>query len=198
MFINFFFHFSNSSQVANNMGITMNDSNLLQQENAHPLSAFSFSFTSQQRLSPKQFETPTRNTIVETNIKGTLIDNIDNTKVAPSPLHGYGLFATAGLEAGTLLCNLDGQLVSWRFHQRNPISQEWNAVIQEYLLVRTFKTKYFAINHSREPNVVLTPDHPVSTLRSKRDIQAGEEILLDYRDQPLPEDYLNGHGKTYL
>jgi len=73
---------------------------------------------------------------------------------------------------------------------------EWNALSVDILLVRALRTKYSYINHSRTPNVKILKES--MTIISIVDILPNDEILLDYRDEPLNERYLNGHGKTYL
>lgn len=137
-----------------------------------------------------------------------IIDNIPFGYIDKSSVHGYGLFAKADLPEGMLLGVLDGQVMPWndydqtlvRIKQHGKLAPElffeWNALSPDTLLVRPLRTKYSFINHSRNPNLVLRgyPLH-VETLRS---IAKGEELFLDYRKEPLSEEYLNGHGSTYL
>lgn len=67
---------------------------------------------------------------------------------------------------------------------------------EDTLLVRPFRTKYSFVNHSRTPNVRIAR-HPLR-LVALRDIAEGEEFLLDYREEPLCREHLEGHGATYL
>ena len=134
----------------------------------------------------------------DTGIEGGVVDNIANTEVLPSPIHGMGLFATCWIPTGIILCNLDGQLVSWDKHCEKPRCSEWNSIEHELLLTRPYQTKYFAINHSRSPNVDLDSKHPISVLFTLVSIEKGQEILLDYRRQSLPESYVEGIGASYL
>ena len=137
------------------------------------------------------------------------IDNISFSYIDRSPIHGFGLFADENIRKGTLLGVLDGQVMAWDHYDRiadyfqkeigqsaGEIFMEWNALSESVLLVRPFRTKYSLINHSRRPNLELhrNPLRVVTT----RDISANEELLLDYRDEPLRNSYLDGHGKTFL
>lgn len=128
-----------------------------------------------------------------------VLDNIAHTRIAPSPIHGLGLFSVNPLPAGTILVILDGQVVPWSVYTSTRLCDEWNALPGERLLVRPYRTRYSFINHSRTPNaaVTLLPTTQVK-LETLRDIRADEEITLDYRNEPLPAEYLATHGRTYL
>jgi SET domain-containing protein len=140
----------------------------------------------------------------EVNLPGRsirfVVDNIRNTEIKKSEIHGYGLFATESIKSGSILCILDGQIVSWSSYDRIAATKpfddyscdllmEWNSLEQDVLLLRPFRTKYSFINHSRKPNVMLNK-HPVITLVSVKDIREGEEITIDYRNEPLNDDYI--------
>lgn len=139
---------------------------------------------------------------------GFVLDNIPDTAILPSALHGLGLFATAPIPASTRLCALDGQVVSYEMYHalmdrldlshsaRDYLFMEWNALPGGMLLARMFRTKYGYINHSRIPNTRLAGNPP--ELWTMQDIAPGEEILLDYRGEALPSAYLHGHGAQYL
>lgn len=137
-----------------------------------------------------------------------VIDNIAYTEIKKSSIHGFGLFASEFILEGTILGVLDGQVMNWDEYD-NICSQislppelnesffmEWNALAEDTLLVRPLRTKYSFINHSRTPNVCL--DRFPLKVVAARNLQPGEELLLDYRCEPLRKEYLNGHGKTYL
>lgn len=145
-------------------------------------------------------ETPASHTQIH-----EVIDNISFTYIAPSTVHGRGLFARQPIAQGTILGTLDGQVMSWdQYHRLRATAPcdipemffEWNALAPDTLLVRPFRTKYSFINHSRTPNVALAR-FPLRVV-ALRGIAQDEELLLDYRKEPLNDEYLNGHGKTYL
>lgn len=125
-----------------------------------------------------------------------VVDNIKKSTISESPIHHLGLFATEAIVPGEVLGFLDGQVVSWRLQQKYGLSYEWNALSDEILLVRPYRTKYSYINHSREPNLELASE-PLRVV-ALRKIQRGEELTLDYRGESLPLDYLEGHGKSFL
>lgn len=130
----------------------------------------------------------------------SIIDNIPVARIGPSHVHGHGLFAQAGIARGDTLVVLDGQCVPWTLYEETKRAEEWNAIPGERVLVRPYRTKYFYINHSRHPNLKAAWEPQSRTVRvvARDDIGAGDELLLDYRDEPLPRDYLEGHGETYL
>jgi SET domain-containing protein len=144
---------------------------------------------------------------INNNSVNFIVDNIDNTMIQKSDIHGYGLFATKSIDKGDVLCILDGQIVSWNSYNdiasTNPFDKfndylfmEWNALDYNVLMVRPFRTKYSFINHSRAPNLTLRRcPYPV-VLLTLHSINAGEELTLDYRNEPLSEKYIN--EVTYL
>ncbi|MBT1074264.1 SET domain-containing protein-lysine N-methyltransferase [Geobacter grbiciae] len=102
---------------------------------------------------------------------------------------------------GTTLTVLDGQHISVAEFRRFNLDYaaahcEWNAVGCGVLLVRPFRTKYGFINHSRRPNLRLERD-PLRIVAAT-EIGKGAELTLDYRNEPLPEEYLLTHGVKYL
>jgi len=128
-----------------------------------------------------------------------LLDNISGTSIQKSSLHGFGLFATEQIKRETILCVLDGQIVSWdsyiKISSEKPFGKfngdlfmEWNALDEETLLIRPYRTKYSFINHSRNPNTVLQR-FPLALL-ALENLQIGEELTLDYRKEPLSQHYL--------
>lgn len=135
-----------------------------------------------------------------------VVDNLPATDIAPSPIHGLGLFARRALAAGEVLGVLDGQRVDWASFEAalqrgvwdDPAGAdpfvEWNALSTEVLLARPLRTKYGFINHSRAPNAELAHD-PLRVV-ALRAIAAGEELTLDYRREPLRQGYLD--KATYL
>ena len=133
----------------------------------------------------------------ETNI----IDNIPNTKIAESAIHGKGLFSNVAIPTGAILAVLDGQLIP--IVRQHIVSAdicsshcEWNAVSKDMLLVRAFRTKYSFINHSLNPNLRLEYN-PLRIVVSS-DLSRDDELTLDYNKEPLPEQYLKLHGRHFL
>lgn len=137
------------------------------------------------------------------NIPQHVLDNIAVGVIAPSNIHGFGLFASRDLPVGALLSVLDGQRVPWEiyrfFHEGSGDAfNEWNALSPVELLVRPFRTKYSFINHSRSPNCKAMAVNGAVVVETLSFIPSGEELTLDYRMEPLPSEYLAGHGATYL
>ncbi len=143
-------------------------------------------------------------------LQENIIDNIPRAYIAPSNIHGFGLFAKVDIVKSDILCILDGQIVSWSIYKKLAESfqekikpsynqyffMEWNALDEETLLVRPLRTKYSYINHSRTPNVKLVK-YPLRIV-AIADIKKDTEITLDYRCEPLNQEYIKGHGDAYL
>lgn len=90
-----------------------------------------------------------------------IIDNIKNTVIKNSTLHGKGLFATHSIEKDTLLCVLEGQVLTTKCYMELIAHGNYgrNCFIEKYKIDDThvaampFRTKYSFINHSDKPNV---------------------------------------------
>lgn len=135
------------------------------------------------------------------NNETSIIDNIPNTRISESAIHGKGLFSTVTIPTGAILAVLDGQLIP--LASQHSVSSdicashcEWNAVSKDMLLVRAFRTKYSFINHSNIPNLSLQYN-PLRIVVSS-DLKRGDELTLDYNKEPLPEQYLELHGRHFL
>lgn len=125
-----------------------------------------------------------------------IIDNLKFSYIRESKIHGYGLFADREIGEGVILGFLDGQSIPWSLHSKYHLTLEWNAIDEETLLVRPYRTKYSYINHQRSPNLLILHEPlRVVTLRS---IQKSEELTLDYRKESLPQEYIESKGKYYL
>ncbi len=143
-------------------------------------------------------------------INDIIIDNIAKGYIESSEIHGFGLFAKDYIAKGDILCILDGQIMSWSKYneiEKKSISHikesfaeyifmEWNALDEETLLVRPFRTKYSYINHSRKPNIVIKK-FPLRII-ALENIDKDVELTLDYRREPLNSEYIKNHGYSYL
>jgi SET domain-containing protein len=142
-------------------------------------------------------------------VRAHTLDNIDSTKINQSGIHGFGLFATSIIEASTVLCVLDGQVVEHKHYAevealvspfiskyRKFFFMECNYLEDDRLLIRNIRTKYSYINHSRTPNTKLILD-PMRVVAMER-IKPDEELTIDYRQEPLTEAYLQRPDKKFL
>jgi len=138
-------------------------------------------------------------------MKDNVIDNISNTVIKKSDIHGEGLFSTNDITKNSVLCLLDGQYLSYTFVKKVQSKQtdkegflnlEWNQINNDLLLVRIHPTKYRYINHSRNPNCRVLKE-PMRLVAIKN-ISNGEELTLDYREEELGDEYLLDHGISYL
>ena len=140
-------------------------------------------------------------------INERIIDNIRNTYIDISPIHGFGLFAKKPIQAGAILCELDGQKMDWDHYEKlrrtinlgeyqDYIFMEWNALDPKTLLVRAFRTKYSYINHSSVPNVEIK----YSPIRIEviKDIDEHDELTIDYSREPLSEEYKADKEKSFI
>ena len=125
----------------------------------------------------------------------------------PSKIDGIGLFADEKIPKGT---------ITWRFNPRFDIlfdpeevkqmPPEHRELIDRYAYLSTTTGKYvYSIDDSRFTNhssiknnidVVPSPDEPETLGVANRDIEKGEEILVNYRafdahDKASSEKYLN-------
>lgn len=125
-----------------------------------------------------------------------VINNLKYTIIQPSKIHGNGLFAVKSIPSGTELGELDGQVIPESLHNKLGLTLEWNAIQENVLLVRPYRTKYSYINHSRTPNLKLV-GYPLKVV-TLTTISEGEELTLDYRKEKLSEEYIDKKGKYYL
>lgn len=134
-------------------------------------------------------------------------DNIKDTYIAKSSIHGYGLFADKAFAEHSFLCALDGQKIEWSFYlklrESLNVSEsfiEWNALSEDILLLRLLRTKYSFINHSRAPNLILQVDKSSSTVSvyTLKNIKKDDELFLDYRNEPVNKQWIFEHGRYFL
>jgi hypothetical protein len=120
----------------------------------------------------------------------------DKLQVALSKTQGLGLFSTVHLKNKDVLFKLFGEIIHLPEDETFDFSGEWNALNEKTLLKRSLRTTYGFINHSRLPNCKVNFEE--MRVESIRDIEPGDEILLDYRSEPLPHNYIVEHGSSYL
>ena len=122
-------------------------------------------------------------------INERIIDNIKNTYIDISSIHGFGLFAKKPIQAGAILCELDGQKMDWNHYEKlrktinlgeyqDYIFMEWNALDPKTLLVRA---KYSPIR-----------------IEVIKDIGEHDELVIDYSKEPLNEEYKTDKEKSFI
>ncbi len=139
------------------------------------------------------------------------VNNIPDTEIRESSVHGFGLFALNHIPAETLLVTLDGQILDFDSYEvlrvnlgyglgrlRMHFFMEWNALDRNRLLVRPLRTSYSYINHSTTPNIEATILHQSVQLKTLQTIAPGQELFLDYRKEPLPRGYFENPQSCYL
>lgn len=111
------------------------------------------------------------------------------TRVAPSTIHGMGLFTVEPVAQGTPIWRFepgfDHDFSPEQFAALPPLAREhtrWFSFVSKTdgHLIRSGDHACF-INHSPKPNSGATPDavSPITTV-ALRDLAAGEEITCDY------------------
>ena len=85
-------------------------------------------------------------------------------EVKESPVHGNGLFARARIPEG------NGITIAYKHVPDN----------EEHPIMRCVAVRW--TNHSENPNAVLVPQDDQIWMLAKRDIEPGEEVLLNYVD----------------
>ena len=109
--------------------------------------------------------------------------------LAPSPIEGVGVFVTHDIKAGTIV--LTGKCRVVRMHEEEiPLDfLKYCTDIQNGYCLRPSRFDYMEIdwflNHSFEPNVGIDIKDDYYSLRN---IQAGEELLIDYNCLGEPEE----------
>ncbi len=102
----------------------------------------------------------------------TPISDNPKVRIAPSSIHGLGLFAARKIRKGEAIgvysgpeVEHDGDHVLWIYDENEE---------REYAIEGTSETRY--VNHSRRPNAYFDGEQ----LESIRPITQGEEITHDY------------------
>jgi SET domain-containing protein len=117
-----------------------------------------------------------------------------------SRIHGAGLFAKAKIKAGEAFMTLPaGKIVpaaSYLENEAGLLADEWNALSEKELLVRTERTWYYFINHQCIPNAII--DIARRRVVALADLVPNAEITLDYLREPLPRIYFETRGAAWL
>jgi len=142
-------------------------------------------------------------------VRRNTIDTIKGTRIRKSTVHGFGLFTVRCYKKGEILCILDGQILS--IDKYNSLQKNISNHIENYkdyffmecnyldihtCLTRAYRTKYSYINHSKKPNVYLAP-YPLRLIVLD-DLEADQELLLDYTKEKLSDAYMSKKDKEYL
>lgn len=113
------------------------------------------------------------------------IDNIENTIVKNSNIHGYGLFATKLIKKDTLLCILNGQIIKREEYSeflkhshfdKKMFIEKYN-INEEYIAAMPFRTKYSYINHDEYTNIKSEVKNKQLYVYANEDIEEGIEIV---------------------
>lgn len=140
-------------------------------------------------------------------ISQSVSDDIKNSYIDINSNGTFGLFAKKPIQAGAILCELDGQKMDWGHYEKlrrtinlgeyqDYIFMEWNALDPKTLLVRAFRTKYSYINHSKMPNVEIKYN-PIR-IEAVKDISEYDELTIDYSKEPLSEEYKADKEKSFI
>ena len=108
--------------------------------------------------------------------------------VRRSPIHGKGVFATVTILRGELICEYKGKRVPWETAMTGPprdLAQPDHTFLFDigdgYVIdgaVGGNSARW--INHSCNPNCVPELDGQKIFIRARRNIDAGEELSIDY------------------
>lgn len=116
------------------------------------------------------------------------IKNIKNTEVRKSSIHGWGLFATKEIAKNTLMCVLDGQVLSMIEYKEFINSEEYSKkcfvekvhLERDRVLAIPFRTQYSFINHDKKEMLTTTVKDDKVLIYAKKVISRGEEITSKY------------------
>jgi len=105
------------------------------------------------------------------------------TRIAKSPIHGRGLFASKAVRKGEIVAIKGGHILDRRTLQRirRRIAESYLQIDDEFYIGavtgREVRRNKMFINHSCEPNVGIRGQITFVTLRG---IKAGEELTYDW------------------
>jgi uncharacterized protein len=117
-----------------------------------------------------------------------LIDNAPKCQPGKSAVNGYGLIAAEPVASGEIIIDFSDPAVYrettfdaleyWRLE-----GGKYTGLSEERCLISDQMTKYSLLNHSRNPNAIT--DFKGQKVVALRDIEAGEEVTVDYRREPV-------------
>lgn len=100
-------------------------------------------------------------------------------RIAPSPIHGTGLFTMSAIPAGDVVMVWGGDVYSREdlLNGRVPGGCSYSFIDDDVLMTGPEDDMDYFVNHSCDPNVWMADE---VTIVARRDIRAGEEITGDY------------------
>lgn len=116
------------------------------------------------------------------------------TRLAPSPIHGIGLFADEPVVAGTVIWELDPLFdLTFTVEDLDSLSPPSREQVQRYAFFDDHLGKYVLcgddarfMNHAIAPNTVNKDDTRTMAVRS---INVGDEVTCDYSKIGMMEAY---------
>jgi len=108
-------------------------------------------------------------------------------EVRDSAIHGKGTFARAWLESDTLILEYTGELISQKtaVERDHPDAPDYSCYMLQvdddvFIDARLVEHPAKYINHSCEPNCILSVDGNRAFILTLRPIRPGEELTYDY------------------
>ena len=108
-------------------------------------------------------------------------------EVRDSSIHGKGAFALTAVEAETLILEYTGETIDRKtaVERDNPHAPDYSWYILQvdddlFIDARLVEHPAKYINHSCEPNCILSCDEDKAFILTLRTIKAGEELTYDY------------------
>jgi uncharacterized protein len=108
-------------------------------------------------------------------------------EVRDSSIHGKGTFASALLESNTRILEYTGELIDRKtaVERDNPDAPDYSCYILQvdddvFIDARLVEHPAKYINHSCEPNCILSCDETRAFILTLRTIRPGEELTYDY------------------
>lgn len=119
-----------------------------------------------------------------------------HTKISKSPIHGVGCFAAEPVRSGTVVWQLDPRIdLIFTAGQIKAAPKAFQIFLVQYASKDAGQDRYVYcadnarfINHAVEPNLVHNAATAATLMFARRDIEAGEELTLDYHFVDDPEE----------